>query len=364
MHNLIFFLPSFTKHGAGNSIFRLCKNLNKRKYRIYIISIGKNFQKDRLKKIGCNVFELKAKSVLMSMKTIKELVKKISIEKANKCIFISSIHHANVFSIIFLRSIKNLKIIGVERTDISELLIFNGFWRYIKNLLIFFLVKIYYKKANLIVSNSISGKKDLIKICKTKVINIPSPSFFNLKYKKKPKKINELRIISVGRLSKEKGYKTIINALKKIKIKKFSMKILGDGNEKNDLKRLIKKNNLQKKIKLLGFKENTNKYYKQADLFVNASLFEGFPNALVEAISNDIPTICSNCRGGIKEIILNGRGGDLFTVNDEIELSEKITSFYLNPKKLYKKLVLARKNIVKYSQTSHVTKYEDVFNKI
>ena len=300
----------------------------------------------------------------MSMKTLKVLVKKISLEKANKCIFISSIHHANVFSIIFLRSIKNLKIIGVERTDISELLIFDGFLKYIKNLLIYFLVKIYYKKANLIVSNSISGKKDLIKICKTKVINIPSPSFFNLKYKKKPRKINELKIISVGRLSKEKGYKTIINALKKIKIKNFSMKILGDGNEKNNLINLIRINKLQKKIKLLGYQKNTNKYYKQADLFINASLFEGFPNALVEAISNDIPTICSNCKGGIKEIILNGRGGDLFTVNDEIELSKKIMSFYVNPKKLYKKLILARNNIIKYSQISHLKKYENIFNKI
>ena len=364
MNNLIFFLPNFTNHGAGNSIFRLCKNLNKKKYKINIISIGKNFQKNKLKKIGCNVFELRPKSVLMSMRAIKTLVKKICIEKSNKHIFVSSIHHANVFSIIFLRSIKNLKIIGVERTDISELLIFDSFLKYIKNLLIYLLVKIYYKKANLIISNSISGKKDLIEICKTNVINIPSPSFFSLRHKKKYKKINKLKIISVGRLSKEKGYRTIINALKKLTIVNFSLVILGDGNEKNNLKHLIKINNLQNKIKLLGFQKNTNKFYKQADLFVNASLFEGFPNALVEAISNDIPTICSNCKGGIKEITLHGKGGDLFTVNDEIELSKKIMSFYLNPNKLHKKLILARKNITKYSQMAHTRKYEAVFNKI
>ena len=184
MLNLIFFLPSFSLHGAGNSTFRLCKNLNKKRYKISIISIGKNFQKSKLQKIGCRVYEIKSKSVFRAMFTILPLVKKIYDHKMNKNIFISAHHHANVFSIIFLRSLKNLKIIGIERTDISELLIFDNLLTYTKNLLIYSLVKIYYKKADLIISNSKSGKKDLIKLCKTKVINIPSPSFTGM-YKKK-----------------------------------------------------------------------------------------------------------------------------------------------------------------------------------
>lgn len=364
MYNLIFFLPSFSNHGAGNSTFRLCKNLNKKKYSISIISLGKNAQKIKLKKIGCKVYEIKNKSVLSSMFTIVPLVKKIFNRKYKKNIFISSIHHANVFSIIFLRKIKNLKIIVIERTDISELLIFNNLLAYIKNLLIYSLVKVYYKKADLIISNSISGKKDLIKICKTSVINIPSPSFMRLYFKKKFKKNNELKMISVGRLSREKGYKTIIEALNRIKIKKFTMKILGDGPQKKDLENMIEKYGLRKKIKLVGFKSNTKKYYNEANLFINASLFEGFPNAVVEAISHGTPVICSDCRGGMKEIILNGRGGDFFEVNNVEQLARKIKDFYKEPKKLNQKLFIARKNIKKYSTTNHVKKYEEIFNKI
>ena len=298
------------------------------------------------------------------MFTIVPLVKKIFNKGSKKNIFISSIHHTNVFSIIFLRKIKDLKIIGIERTDISELLIFNNPLTYIKNLLIYSLVKIYYKKADLIISNSISGKKDLTKICKTNVVNIPSPSFMRLYSKKKIKEEDELKIISVGRLSKEKGYKTVIDALNRIKIKNFSMKILGDGPEKKNLENKIKKYDLRKKIKLIGFKRDTKKYYKEANLFINASLFEGFPNAVVEAISYGIPVICADCRGGMKEIILNGRGGDFFEVNNAEQLAQKIISFYKDPKKLNQKLFIARENIKKYSILNHVKKYEDIFKKI
>ena len=74
--------------------------------------------------------------------------------------------------------------------------------------------------------------------------------------------------------------------------------------------------------------------------------------------------ICSNSKGGIKEIILNGRGGDLFRVNDSIQLSKKITSYYRDPKKLNKKLILSRNNIKKYSISEHIKKYQNIFNDI
>ena len=364
MKNLIFFLPNFSDYGAGNSTLRLCKSLNKKDYQISIISLGKNFQKNKLKKIGCKIFEINSKNVFSSMKSIVPLVNRIYDSKMEKNIFISSIHHANVSSIIFLRKIENLKIIGIERTDISELLIFNDLFSYVKNLTIFLLVKIYYKKASLIISNSISGKNDLIKLCNTTVLNIPSPSFFNLKYKKIVKKNRKLKMISVGRLSKEKGYDVIIKALNKLKTKNFSLTILGEGPEKEKLKTMIKNYNLQKKIKLVGFKRNTSKYYKKANLFINASHFEGFPNSVVEAISHNLPVICSNSKGGIKEIILNGKGGDLFKVNDANQLSKKIASYYKDPKKLNKKLILSRNNIKKYSISEHVKKYQNIFDNI
>ena len=65
----------------------------------------------------------------------------------------------------------------------------------------------------------------------------------------------------------------------------------------------------------MGFK-NPKKYLEKANLFINASIFEGFPNAIVEAINSCLPTICSDCKGGAKEILLNGKGGYFFKKNN------------------------------------------------
>ena len=69
--NLIFFLPTFIYGGAGNSIYRLCKNLDKRKYKINIISIGKCDYKKKLKSFCENVFELNTKKNYFFLKIVK-----------------------------------------------------------------------------------------------------------------------------------------------------------------------------------------------------------------------------------------------------------------------------------------------------
>tara|TARA_B100001123_G_C15343016_1_gene1035828 strand:- start:4738 stop:5826 length:1089 start_codon:yes stop_codon:yes gene_type:complete len=362
MYNLIFFLPKFSFNGAGKSTFRLCKNLDKKKYNISLISLGKNSYKSKLNKIGCKVYEVNSNTVFFSMFKIHNLVKKIVNQKYKKNIFLSAHHYANVSSIIFLRSIKNLKIIGIERSDISELLWFHNFFKYLKNILILLLVKIFYKKANVIISNSESGKKDLIKMTKAKVLTIHSPSFSRY-YPKRKKNFKELKIISIGRLVKEKGYETILEALTLIKTKKFKYHILGDGPERNNLNKIIERYGLKKNVYLLGF-QNPKKYLMKSNLFINASFFEGFPNAIVEAINSCLPSICSNCKGGTREILLNGKGGYLFETNNPKDLSKKINLFYKKPRLLENKMLIARKKISKFSEISHTKKYEDIFNKI
>ena len=318
MYNLIFFLPKFSLNGAGKSTYRLCRNLDKKRYNVTIISLGKNLYKSRLKKIGCKIYEIERKSVFFSMFQISEIVKNTVSNKFQKNIFISSHHYTNISSIIFLRKIKNLKIIGIERTDISELLWYDNFLKYLKNLFIFVLVKMYYKDADAIVSNSLSGKKDLIKITKAKVEAIHSPSFSKY-YAIKRNNFKNLKIISVGRLVKEKGYETVLKALTFIKIKRFKYYILGEGPERKNLYKIINKYGLKKKVILLGFK-NPKKYFNKSNLFINASFFEGFPSAVVEAINNCLPSICSDCKGGSREILLNCKGGYFFKTNNTKDL--------------------------------------------
>ena len=365
MINLIFFLPTFSYGGAGNSVFRLCKSLDKKKYKINIISIGKCDYKKEFKKFGSKVFELKTKKVSTSIFVLNRLVKKIISQNYSKNIFISGIHYANIASIISLRSIKNLKLIVVERTDIRELKIHYSLKKRIKNIIIYFLLKIFYKKADLVIANSLKAKNDLQRICKTKVEKITPPSFLGYeKIKRNKKKKKFFKILTVGRLSWEKDIYTMVKAINEIKEKNIILQILGTGNEKDDIKRFIKKYKLQNKIFLLGHKKNLRDYYLESDLFINASYFEGFPNALVEAINFNLPVICSDTASGVREITLNGKGGDLFKVGDYKNLAKKISLVYQSPKILNKKLMIARKNIKNFSIEKNVEKYEFVFKKI
>ena len=154
-----------------------------------------------------------------------------------------------------------------------------------------------------------------------------------------------------------------------IKSKNFHLDIFGKEydkkqNEKKYLNYLIKKNGLEKKIKIHGFKKNLTNYYKKADLYINASHIEGFSTSIIDAINYNLPIICSDCGGGNREITLNGKGGDLFQIRNHFELSKKINYFFCNPKILLAKNKKAKKFIKNYSERNNKEVYEKVFKKI
>ena len=362
--NLIFFLPTFIFGGAGNSIYRLCSKLDKKKYNIYIISIGKCYFKQKLKKHCRHIFELKTNRTLFSIFKLRSIVSSIYKDFPQKTIFVSNQHYANIISLLSLKSLRYVKIILVDRIDIIELKKYYSFLNFLKNIIIYYLCALSYKYADAVVSNSKSAKNDLQKLCKTKVININPPSLLKFEIKNKNKIYKKkFQILTVGSLVKAKGVDTIIKAFKYIKLKNVSLKVIGEGNERKNLTFLINKLKLKKKIHLIGWVNDPKKFYLESDLFVHASHQEGFPNSIVEAINYHLPVIASNCKGGTKEILLNGKGGDLFPINNHKILSKKINSFYNNMKPLNKKLTLARKNIQKYSLKTNLHKYNKLFSK-
>ena len=367
MTNLIFFLPVFKFGGAANSIVRLCKSLSKKKYSIHIISIGTCDYKKKLIKENFKFYELKKRKTLFLLVKLHNIVKKIISGNKGKNIFVSGHHYANIASIIALRSIRNIKLFVVERTDIEELRTYYSFFKYLKNMIIYFLVVNLYKRADVIISNSAGAKKDLEKICKHKVVHIHPPSF--RKYEKalkvnKNKNKNKIKILMVGRLVKEKGIDTVFKALSLLGTNNFTLDILGDGPEKQNLKRLKDKLGL-KNIFFHGYKINVKHFFLRSNLFINASHFEGFPNSVVEAINYGLPTICSDSKGGgSREILLNGKGGYLFPRYDYKALSKKLITFYKNPKILFKKTIESRKNIKNFSLKNNIKKYDALFDKV
>ena len=359
--NLIFFLPDFVCGGGGKSITSLCRNLDKKKFQITIICLNKCFYKKQLKSF-CKIYEIPIKRALFAQKEISKIIKKI-VDKNTDNVFISNLFYANALSAIFQKKYSNLKFIFTERTAFSELSIYFGFTDFIKKIIIKIILKLFYKRADLVIANSKKVATDIKNFSNVKTTHVYPGSFLQ-KIKRKRKNNNKLNIISIGRLTEEKGFDVLIESLKDIDKTKYNLTLIGDGKEKNNLSNQINYLNLQKNVKLLGFKENVYPYLKNSDLLINPSYFEGFPNVVIEALSCGIPVICSKSHGGIYEILKNQKYGDLFENGNADDLKIKIINFLKNTKRLNNKSIQGQRDLDRFSEIQSAKKYERIFLKL
>ena len=358
--DIFFLLPVFT-YGAGQSIKRIVIGLDNNKYNKNIICLGKCQFKKELEKKRIKVYEIYKTKLIFAISVIKNILLK---NKFSQKILISNIHYTNVLSLIFFSKIKNLKIIVSERTPIKELSIYFSFFDFIKKNIIKILIILLYNKSSKVITNSTKCSRDLEKMINIKVQTIFSPSYFSVNKKKVSKKNKQKIFLAVSRLSKEKNIFYLIDAINVIKEKNFILKILGDGDQKEKLISYVKKLRLEKKIKFLSYKKNISKYFRESDLFINTSFFEGFPNSVVEAISNNVPVLCSKSHGGVYDIIKDKSYGNLFDISKVENLSSLILDYYENEKNFFKKITKAKKNLKIFSIKNCVSAYEKILSKL
>lgn len=124
--------------------------------------------------------------------------------------------------------------------------------------------------------------------------------------------------VSVGRLVPVKRYDLLIQAFADPKLGSFSLDIVGDGPEREKLQSKIDELSLSNRVRLLGFQENPHRIVGKARALILTSLFEGFPNVVLEANAQGIPVVAMNMPGGIAEIVEQGVNGWLVE-NDSLE---------------------------------------------
>lgn len=129
---------------------------------------------------------------------------------------------------------------------------------------------------------------------------------------------HKLRIISIGRLARQKGYDRLIKVLAELKEFQFKyiLWILGEGSERQKLQEMIDRNQLENNIKLLGFKENPYEWIQQSDVFVCSSRAEGYSLAIAEAIALEKPILSVTCAGP-NELLNFGQYGVMVPNTDD-----------------------------------------------
>ncbi len=186
--------------------------------------------------------------------------------------------------------------------------------------------KVLFKRANKIIVQTQKSKIWMTKnFPDTNVKVIPNPITYpipvHIKQSVSPNSLilqNRKVILASGRMVKFKQFDLLIKAFYQIKDKYqgWDLVILGDGEEKDTLKKLLLELGIADRVFFPGKVGNISEWYKRADIFVLSSSVEGFPNVLLEAMSYGVPSISFDCDTGPSEMIQNGINGILVEPDD------------------------------------------------
>lgn len=324
---ILFFINSMDKGGAERVLSILANEIVK-KNDVLVVTLT-NFKNqytldNRIKYYSLQKSERRSKNKIIKYlsffpKTIIRAIKFRNVLKKEKPnIIISFLPQASYLAAF--SNIKKIKLIISDRNDPN--IEYKSFYQR-------FLMNIFYPKADGFVFQTEEAKHffdKVINFSKKNYAIIPNPinlQFVCDRYEGK----RENRIVSIGRLEKQKNFELLINAFNTI-VKYFpdyTLTIYGDGSLRNELSNKIKSLGLENKIFLPGVVNNIKEEVYKAKLFIMTSNYEGIPNALIEAMSLGLTVISSDCPcGGPRMFIKNNENGLLFEVGNEQELVNKI----------------------------------------
>ncbi|SHF79837.1 Glycosyltransferase involved in cell wall bisynthesis [Arenibacter palladensis] len=349
--NITFIIPSLRAGGAERVMSFISSNLNQNLFNATLLVIGgetdKAYEITNIRVIYLN----KDKIRLAFFKIFKYLL----FEKND--IVVSSIGHLNTMMAIFAIFFRG--VIFVARETVVK---GSNNPKNRKFLNLDWLKKYTIKK---IICQSNDMKDDLItnygfKQEKLIVINNPVTSDFEAKTEVHNFKSKELiNFITVGRLAKPKGHKRILNSLAKLKFP-FHYTIIGSGPEEENIKKLITKLNLDKKITFIPFTKEIPSYLASSDIYLQGSYVEGFPNALLESCAIGTPVVVFEAPGGINEIVENGINGYIAKTEDEYfnSILKMIDIGLWNPK------IISNSVLKKYNEKEILKNYEAFFREL
>jgi glycosyltransferase involved in cell wall biosynthesis len=222
--------------------------------------------------------------------------------------------------LFFLKDFKDIPtIVSLRGSDVPHYDPFDFKTRIIHNGLRPFALEIIRSAAKVVANSNFLGNLAIKHLKRQDILVIPNAvdtAFFSPN--SRPETNNDSkRLLCVSRLIPRKGIEDLIKAMVNFKNTTVCLDIIGSGKSEENLKKIIKENNLSDLVKLHGFipQENLPSHYHSADIFVLPSLTESGGEAFLEAMSCGLP-IVSNRVGGIPEYVSNGHNGLLVAPGD------------------------------------------------
>lgn len=303
--NILFIINSLEKYGGTE---RVATNIaNDLSYYHKVTILSKSFSsKKNAYLLNDSVNDIKfSGGSLVFVKKCKKYI-----DESNPCIVI--IHTMSKLTpILLLAGIKNKRIWSVEHISYG---FHNNLFRYLRNRL--------YKKLDRVITLTHEDSKNYQNIT-NKISIIPNASPLPIK-----KTINNSEskiIVSIGRLTFQKGYDLLIKAW--LGVEKvhpdWMLHLYGEGEDKEKLEKMIMNYGI-KNIVFKGLTSDVQAVYDSAAFYVMSSRYEGFGMVLIEAQSRGLPIVSFDCPSGPSEIVNDGVDGYLVKNGDIELLSRKV----------------------------------------
>ncbi len=344
--------------GAEMLVNELHKIYLKKRLPVHSIFFSGNYEKGDK---DISIFKLNPRSPY-NIFLLRKLIKKITKNYRNKIIIHSHLTWPFYYTVLALLGFSDIKLIYTEH---------NTYNKRRKIPLFFLLERFFYSKYSKIICISKGTHDSLSKWVGPKISNnlitIMNGSRI---FKRKSRSLIDNRLpelISIGSLTKQKNFFTTILAISKLRQKILKYTIIGEGKEKKKLKKIIKKNNLEHKVKLVSWTDDIRKYLYKSDIQLIPSIWEGFGLVAVEGMSSGIQVVASNV-DGLKEV-LGSKNPAVRYVNQAISVEEWIETIEMSIKDLHnfgseKVSKFASLQANKYSLDKMAKSYLNLYNSI
>lgn len=329
MRRLAFFLPSLAGGGAERVMLNLAQGFAERGYAVDLVLATKTGPylgdvPDSVRLVG-----LDRSRVSLS---VPKLISYLSAERPE--VVISAMTHCNVAAIAAsLLSRGSIPVIGTEHVALLESQIHMD--RRVEWLLQP-LARILYPRARCIIAVSYGVANQLyasLKLEKEKLAVVYNPVVGESLLQSSNERLDDPWfeasappvVLAVGRLSTQKDFGTLVRAFSLVRRRRQArLLILGEGEKRDELQRLVDALSLSTDTQLMGFVRNPYKYMKNAKVFVLSSRYEGLGNVIIEAMACGTPIVSTDCPSGPAEILENGRWGRLVPVGDAEAMASAI----------------------------------------
>lgn len=228
-----------------------------------------------------------------------------------------------------------------------------------RNPLFSFAVKRAYSHADIFVAQTQKAKSYFSDEIQKKTAVIPNP----IRVAAYRVTNREKRIVTAGRLTRQKNHKMLIKAFSHVHDKhpEYSLDIYGEGELRTDLEKLIQDVGLSDYVSLRGAVSDLHDQIKTSEIFVLSSDYEGLSNAFLEAMMMGLPVIATNC-AGCDEVIENGKNGLLIKVGDQNGLVEALNTLIENEE--YRNVIAenGQKSVQRFQVDAIIQTWEQVIS--